>query len=232
MLMEPYKRKERKKERQTHWCPFQIKHNVWVKTLSAGFWCHRLMSSVEAFHYERLLSLCGLCCLHHIFPQSLQYVFVYHFNSRGHLSPMWHITRSLHGICTGLCVCVCCVHIWAPIKQVVCVLSTSAILIVYAAKGSRGKTIGSWKKPRARIYSSCECFHISQPKETGRMQVLLLVKHTSLAEPLHSLTQVQMKVWAHCMTYVTARNKTQRVTQTSMSRLNVSAIRFKSLQML
>lgn len=39
------------------------------------------------------------------------------------------------------------------------------------------------------------------------MQILLLVKHTSLAELLYSLTQVWMKVQAHCaLSYATTWN--------------------------
>lgn len=45
------------------------------------------------------------------------------------------------------------------------------------------------KSPQARIHSSCDCFHTFQPKETGRMQILLPGKHTSLAKTLCRLTQ-------------------------------------------
>ncbi len=128
----------------------QSKHYAW------GFLCHRLMNTVVAFLCERLLSLCGLCLrrflLRFMFPQSPQYVFVYHFNGPEHSGLMWlYNMNSLHEICTkcARCVCVCygvcrCVLCKATysIRQM-CVLSTITTLIVCSTEGSRGKTMGS-----------------------------------------------------------------------------------------
>lgn len=101
--MESYKKEK-------HLCPYPIKHNSSVKTLYAGFW-YQINELCSTSHCESPLSgLCLCFCklsLHYKFPHSLQYVFLYHFNSLEHSAPMWqNNTNALNGFCVFMQVCV------------------------------------------------------------------------------------------------------------------------------
>lgn len=146
----------------------------------------RVNKHCRGFHCERLFEFVSVSFYCIIYFLNFCSVVAHHFNGCEYSGPTWQYNmNSLHGFCSECvrCVCLCRRVLCMPTanmsvhKASVCAIHYIVFLTVVLKDLRENNRIMNKKSPWPASF--CECFHISQPKETRRMQI---VKHMSLAE--------------------------------------------------